>query len=538
MRRQRSGVADQGDAAIEGWMLKEGRLTGWQRRWFGLYGSKLVYWSSTDTSSKPKGAIDLETTQEVLDVDGVLVVHPNTGSGGRVVRLNPVGDEPTRAEWLEALQDTLLGAQKERAESRAGIEHSWSSISGNSGDSAAALQSLAAQLVGIDAAAAPALGSMSEWTAALKLQGGSRIRLAATAARRREEARQAACSAAAATAIAAVHRGRAGRAAAAVHRGRVGAAQAAARGFLSRRRQMRAAQRRARWGALIAPGEEVVLAGAVQKKRRMLGAQTRHLALTDRPRLFYARAAAGSDVAAAAAAVPASDGSGLELRGEVLGSSIVGCELEGDRGFCVVTPGQTFHFTVNEALADVNTAVPVAEGGESGGVAGAAAGGDGGGGGGGGGGSRRASVQRVPGALAWVAALQHIVAANNAKLSHEGWLSKRAISGSKALPPKRRHFTLAVGGTLAYAKTKGGTALGTVRLTHDSIVRVASGGGSGSKGADCRFEIVTPDMGAHRSLLVVAADVHDRERWMAALQKEVAALRKQAKNSSAAGGGR
>ena len=534
MRRQRSGVADQGDAAIEGWMLKEGRLTGWQRRWFGLYGSKLVYWSSTDVSSKPKGAIDLETTQEVLDVDGVLVVHPNTGSGGRVVRLNPVGDEPTRAEWLEALQDTLLGAQKERAESRAGIEHSWSSISGNSGDPAAALQSLAAQLAEIDAAA-PALGSMSEWTAALKLQGGSRVRLAATAARRREEARQAARSAAAATAIAAVHRGRAGRAAAAVHRGRVGAAQAAARGFLSRRRQLRAAQRRARWGALIAPGEEVVLAGAVQKKRWMLGAQTRHLALTDRPRLFYARAAAGSDVAAAAAAVPASDGSGLELRGEVLGSSIVGCELEGDRGFCVVTPGQTFHFTVNEALADVNTAVPVAEG-ESGGVAGAAAGGDGGGGG-----SRRASVQMVPGALAWVAALQHIVAANNAKLSHEGWLSKRAISGSKALPPKRRHFTLAVGGALAYAKTKGGTALGTVRLTHDSIVRVASGGGSassGGKGVDCRFEIVTPDMGAHRSLLVVAADVHDRERWMTALQKEVTALRKQAKSSSTAGGGR
>ena len=39
-----------------------------------------------------------------------------------------------------------------------------------------------------------------------------------------------------------------------------------------------------------ADGEEVVLAGAVLKKRRLLGAQTRHLALTDRPRLFYARA--------------------------------------------------------------------------------------------------------------------------------------------------------------------------------------------------------------------------------------------------------
>ena len=49
----------------QGWLKKPSPMRGWQKRWFVLTSSKLVYYNNEDISSRVHGSIDLHTDKWV-----------------------------------------------------------------------------------------------------------------------------------------------------------------------------------------------------------------------------------------------------------------------------------------------------------------------------------------------------------------------------------------------------------------------------------------------------------------------------------------
>ena len=107
---------------------------------------------------------------------------------------------------------------------------------------------------------------------------------------------------------------------------------------------------------------------------------------------------------------------------------------------------------------------------------------------------------------------------------HKGYLKKWAISGSHSRPAKRRYFVLLDSGLLKYSESETSATKGEITLTHDSVLR-SVGDDSKSASGSFQFDLVTPSMGAHRSLRAVAASADERRHWLEALGATMERLR-------------
>eukprot|EP00937_MAST-01D_sp_MAST-1D-sp2_P002351 g2351.t1 len=505
-------LADLGPAGLEGWVLKEGKINGWKKRWCALHDARLVFFASQPAPSAKasgkaavKDSLSFAEVREVADEEGVLTIR----TAGRNVRFNPIG-EPSLKGWLDGLREATAAARDVRG-ALIMKDYAWEEISGNLAPPGRTDGSGAGS--GASGRGWPRPGitnAMSAYEAAVRLQS-------AFYARRQRRRRQERHREAAVTALAAAARGRRARDEYLRRLRKLRLLQAAVRGFATRQAAARRAVTQERWKCLgLDPArEEVILAGPALKHRGALRAPLkRHLVLTSRPRLIYAKGAA-------AAAVQC---------GEVLGSSVLGCEphpaaaggrpgsgggLLGATGFVLQTPGRQFRFSLDVGAAareeQAQLVAAQAKIDRAGADTAASV-------------RRRSSAARVPGAAAWVRALRRVAQANRSRVLLDGWLRKHAITGSRNRAPKRRHFVLYEGGRLAYAESKTAVTKGDVMLTHDSIVRALDQGGSAS--GRFTFEVVAPQMGAHNKLVLVAPDAAERTRWLDALERSIAQLRR------------
>ena len=84
---------------------------------------------------------------------------------------------------------------------------------------------------------------------------------------------------------------------------------------------------------------------------------------------------------------------------------------------------------------------------------------------------------------------------------------------------------------LRYSESESSATKGEIALTHDSVLRSIDDDGGGG-GKSFPFDLVTPSMGAHRSLRAAAASADERRQWLDALGAAMERLR--SKNTAGA----
>ena len=114
-----------GSVRLAGWVLKEGKINGWKRRWCAIHDDSVVWWAKQGDSGKPKDSIALDSLSEVSQHDGVVAIR----TPSRNIQMNPVGS-PSLTEWIDALQHAAAEASQRRAE-RVTPHFDWEHISGN-----------------------------------------------------------------------------------------------------------------------------------------------------------------------------------------------------------------------------------------------------------------------------------------------------------------------------------------------------------------------------------------------------------------------
>ena len=82
-------------AQLEGWVLKEGKINGWKKRWCVVGTEQVLFWGAQGGAGKPKDSVALDSVREVADDDGIIAIRTST----RNIHMNPIGTPTGGIAW-------------------------------------------------------------------------------------------------------------------------------------------------------------------------------------------------------------------------------------------------------------------------------------------------------------------------------------------------------------------------------------------------------------------------------------------------------